>query len=176
MLTADLVRARRQGDELRVSRLKGKQRDRALELSQALRGAAQATVGQTREELKEAWGKIETLARERRLMDGLSKLLEDDCEFAIPEASDPAELRREVFSRASAARREVGPGEVFDRQQVLAAVAAQRGLSPEGIDNALYADLRSAHLGGTELAGLALKGVDLRGVHLEGTDLRGIEF
>jgi predicted nuclease of restriction endonuclease-like RecB superfamily len=145
VLTADLVRARRLGDQLVLSRLRGRQRARAVELAEALLETARNSVGSTREELMQAWGRVETLARERRLLDGLCKLVEDQCEFAVDLADDPADLRREVFTRASAARRQAGGATYFDRDAVLSEVAAARQLSPEQIERALYADLRGAH-------------------------------
>jgi len=146
MLTADLVSARRRGDELVLSRLRGQQRARAVELAAALLDAARASVGSTRDELTELWRRIDTLARERRLVEGLTKLLEDACEFEADASLDPPALRQEVFARASETHRSLRDGETFDREQVLAEVAAARGLEPRQIEQALYADLRGAHL------------------------------
>src|SRR4051794_4850295 len=59
LLTADLVNARRQGRELRVVSLDARARVRAAELAAAYLSLAQAHVGQSREELKEACAAVE---------------------------------------------------------------------------------------------------------------------
>jgi uncharacterized protein len=141
MLTPDLVRAHRRGDELHVPRLVGQQRDRALDIAAQLLEAARATVGATRDELRDALGGVDIVARERRLRDGLAKLVEDGCEFAVDESVDPIELRRDVFSRASVLRSE----HHLDRSELVGRVAAERGLDVERLERALYADLRGAH-------------------------------
>jgi predicted nuclease of restriction endonuclease-like RecB superfamily len=123
--------------------LKGPLRERALELSTALCEIAREKLGATRDELHAAWAEIEVSPKERRLMFGLSKLVEDSCEFEALEGLEPAELRGDVFLRAAAARRI--PGAEFDRSAVLAAVAEARGTSVEAIEAALFSDLRGAH-------------------------------
>ena len=145
MLTADLVQARRRGNELVLRRLSGRYRARAEELAEMLIGLTRSHEGRTREELHEAWGRIDTLARERRLVDGLRKLIEDGCEFATREDVDPVELRRRLFTRASEQRRGLRAGQPFDRAAVLTAAAADLGVTPETVEEGLYADLRGAH-------------------------------
>jgi predicted nuclease of restriction endonuclease-like RecB superfamily len=145
VLTADLVRARRRGNELVLSRLSTKQRARAEDLAEMLLGLAQSHVGRTREELHEAWGRVDSLARERRLVDGLRKLIEDGCEFSAPQDVDPVELRRRLFSLASEQRCRLRVGEPFDRAAVVSAVAAELEVDQSAIEESLYSDLRGAH-------------------------------
>ena len=142
-MTADLVRARKRGRELQLTKLGGKQRQRAIELAEAVLAAARASVGQSRAELAEAWSGLAGKPSERRLVDGLAKLVEDASEFAADTEHDPAELRREVFLAAEALRQR--PGEHFERDRVLAEVAERRGLPPQSVERLLYADLRQAH-------------------------------
>jgi predicted nuclease of restriction endonuclease-like RecB superfamily len=146
VLTADLVLARRRHDELRLVPLDARGRMRALELATAYLAIAEAHVGRTREEYEEALGVIEVSPREKRLADGLAKLVEDRCQFDAAAPTDPQELRRVVFDRASAARQALGPEEHFDREALLAAVAEEHGLTPDALERALYADLRGAHV------------------------------
>ncbi len=141
MLTADLVNVRRKGRELCLIPLDAARRPRAIELAAAFLGLAEAHVGRSREELEEACRAVEVAPRERRLADGLCKLVEDRCQFAEDAGLDPEALRRDVFARASAAR----AGDTFDRAALLAAVAAERNLTPDVVERALYADLRGAH-------------------------------
>lgn len=146
MLTADLVRVRRKGDQLALVPLNGPSRAFAVELADRVVSLARAAVGHTREELEEELALVDVPARERRLADGLLKLLDDRCVFDVPDAADAAGLRSDVFLAAAAARRAVGDGAAFDRDAILAGVGAARGLSGEAVDRALYADLRSAHV------------------------------
>jgi len=70
------------------------------------------------------------------------KLVEDECEFESGDADEAAALRRELFLAAAARRRHVD--EAFERADILAAVAATRGTTREGLEAMLYADLRGA--------------------------------
>ncbi len=146
MLTADLVHARRHKGELKLSPLTPAQRERALELATQLHAIARAHVGLTREELTDAWGAVDVPARERKLADGLKKLIEDGLELEVASEEDPVLLRREVFELAAARRRELDDDGRLDRDAVLAAVASARAVTPEAIERGLYADLKSAHV------------------------------
>ena len=145
MLTADLVRARTKGGTLTLTRLGGKARQRAVELADTVLNVVRERVGAAREEVKEAVAAIEVPPRERKLLDGLVKLVDDDCEYAEATDVDPVELRRQVFRRAAAARRELADGADFDRQGVLGAAGGELDLSTEAVEEALFGDLRSAH-------------------------------
>ncbi|MCZ7677584.1 MAG: DUF790 family protein [Sandaracinaceae bacterium] len=85
-------------------------------------------------------------ARERKLADGLKKLIEDGLELEVASEEDPVLLRREVFELAAARRRELDDDGRLERGAVLAAVASGRGVTPEAIERGLYADLKSAHV------------------------------
>jgi len=141
LLTADLVNVRRAGRELRIVKLDADRRARAVTITQLYLEIALGQVGESREALEEACRSVEVEPRDRRLADGLWKLVEDRCEFDSGAALDPEELRREVFLRSTAARR----SGTFDRLQILTAVATERSLSVEELERAMYADLRGAH-------------------------------
>jgi uncharacterized protein len=142
MLTADLVRCRRQKGELVVTPLSGGARERALELCAAYLAITEDHVGRTREELRQAWAAVPISGRDKKLADGLLKLLEDACELSQDSSVDPVALRRELFATAAAARQ---APEAFSRDAVLASVADRLVLTVEDAERALYADLRSAH-------------------------------
>ena len=144
MLTADLVRARRRAGELHVSALKGEQRQSAVELAGVLLDAARAAIGGTRDELREAWRAVDVPARQRRLADGMMKLIEDACDFSAGAAHDPPALRSALFLRAEAARRALEAGQRFDREAVVREAARAAGLEPAELERALYSDLRGA--------------------------------
>lgn len=142
MLSPDLVRAKRSGGQLRLVALDGRQRARALELAAELCALARSLEGATRGELVEALGAVAAAPSQKKLADGLAKLLLDACELGEGTSSDPVELRRRVFRRAAERRRS---GE-FERARVLAEVAAELALDPHLVEANLYADLKSAHV------------------------------
>ena len=141
MLTAELVHARRQKDALKLVPL-GSRAEDALAIAEALVALAEDHVGRTREELEEAWRAIEVSARDEKLKSGLAKLVEDQLEFEVATEIDPETLRRDVFVRAAAARREGG----FEREAVLSEIAEKHASTPEAIERGLYADLRAANV------------------------------
>lgn len=145
MLTADLVRARRQRGELKLGRFDAKTRERALALAWTYLEAARNLVGHTRGELDEALASVPHETRDRRLAAGLRKLVEDRCVFEADDRIDAVELRREVFLRAAAARASLVAGEWFDREAVLAAVAGERGIETHTVEALLFADLPERH-------------------------------
>ena len=148
MLTVDLVGARRRGDELHVPALDPAARARVEELAGVYLEIARANVGRSREELESTWRAVHVAARERRLGDGVLKLVSDGCVFETPAEIEPIELRAQVFLRASAARR-AGNGNgngnwTMDRAAIIAEVAAERGVTAAEIECWLYADLHGA--------------------------------
>lgn len=145
MLTTDLVHVRRRGDTLQVVPLSAEQRTRAQAIAATYVQLARAHIGESRGVLVEACGQIDVAAHERRMARGLCKLILDRCRFDEGGNDDPAELRRTLFSRAAQARKDEGSRGAFDRDGLLRTVADQRGITPEGIERALYADLPDAH-------------------------------
>ncbi len=110
----------------------------AERLLEMFRGREGKTRGELEDEQREAFGDDPgQLAHQ-----GLAKLLEDRCEFEVESAAPPAELRTAAF-RAGARRRREETHLVFDRAAVLAEVAAERGLTPEAVDQGIFADLKS---------------------------------
>jgi len=146
VLTADLVNARRRGAELRLVSLDEATRARAVTLAGRLVALVGSHVGCTQEELSAAIDAVDVEAGDYRLKDGLAKLLEDRCELQPPTGPDPEELRRDVFTRASARRASLDAGGKLDRAAVLAEVAAERGTSIEVVERGLFADLRGAQV------------------------------
>ena len=145
MLTAELVHVNRRGDRLVVIPVSDAERPRALELATAYIDLARAHVGQTRGTFLEACDAVDAEPREQRLARGLLKLVVDRCDFEEDAAHDPMELRRALFTRAATARREADHAN-FDRAAILAASAADHGLSSDTVERALFADLPDAHI------------------------------
>jgi hypothetical protein len=142
MLTPELVQARRQKGELFLVSL-GARKDRAITLAGELLGAAETSLGQSRETLDAAWEGILVEPRDRKLKDALCKLIEDGLAFDVETPVDPIELRRRVFTRATIERRSE---EGLDRIALLSEMGIDVGLSTEQMELALFADLKSAHV------------------------------
>lgn len=148
MLTADHVDARRKGGELVLSRLDSRALDDAHQLAEAYLEAARAHVGRTREELTEAWKEIGTRAHKRRLAAGIEKLIDDACGFDADDEIDPIAVRRAIFLRATEVRRGRGREDArpFERDAVVAHVAAAMGKTAAQLEAALFSDLRGEHV------------------------------
>jgi uncharacterized protein len=140
MLSPEHVRVRRQGKELKLLSLGGELRASAVELSRLVIAAAEASIGESRDDLHAEWSAIGVAPREKRLLAGLMKLVEDACEFEVPDGVEAADVRRDVFTRAAEAR----IAGSFERASVLAEVAAARGVDVPALEASLFADLRGA--------------------------------
>ncbi|HEY3816794.1 MAG TPA: DUF790 family protein [Polyangiaceae bacterium] len=140
------MNARRRGSELRLVALDEAARERAVTLARQLVAIVGAHVGRTQEELAAAFEAVDAEPGDYRLKDGLAKLLEDRCDLQAPGGPDPEELRRDVFTRASARRASLDAGDKLDRAAVLAEIAAERGISAAIVEGGLFADLRGAQV------------------------------
>jgi predicted nuclease of restriction endonuclease-like RecB superfamily len=115
--------------------------DRLLEV---FRGQVGRTRGELEEEVREVAGSDPA----QIVHQGLAKLLEDRCEFEVVAGHPPEGLREAVFSAAAARRTALAssgrqPLETFDRAAVLRQVAAELTLTPEAVEQGLFADLKS---------------------------------
>jgi len=146
VLTGDLVRWKRQKDQVQVRPIDAKARPRLLEVAEGLIQAVEISVNETREALQEAFSAVPVGHADQRVAAGLLKLLTDRCSFEVEVSQPPPVLRAEVFARATAARRELEPGQPFDRQAVLNDAAAALAIAPRDLEAALFADLKDAHL------------------------------
>jgi predicted nuclease of restriction endonuclease-like RecB superfamily len=122
-----------------------------LEIAQQLLELFREQVGHTRgeleDELRETFGDDPT----QLVHQGLAKLLEDRCEFEVVSGHPPEQLRELVFRAAAASRageaegasaeRQVHPH--FHRGAVLQEVADALGLTPDAVEQGLFADLKS---------------------------------
>lgn len=143
MLTSKLVRVRYARDRILANYIADDDAawlDAAERLLEIFRGQDGRTRGQIEEELKEAYDSGPTAI----VYQGLAKLLEDRCEFEVISGRPPERVREAVFG-AAARRRQAAdqPGTPFDRGAVLREVAAELDLTPEAIEQGLFADLKS---------------------------------
>jgi predicted nuclease of restriction endonuclease-like RecB superfamily len=144
------VNARRRGAELFVASLGGEGRARAVELAAALIDIFRASAGLSRDDVDAALVAVEVSPREHRLKQGLAKLLDDRATWSLANELDPERARSELFLRATGVRRSLPEGARFDREAVVAEVAAKLGVDAPALERAIYADLRGANV----LAGL----------------------
>lgn len=144
MLSSDLVRARRRGEKLNLQALSGADREEALGMARALLEIAQGSLGESAEELGEALNAIDRDAKHEKLWAGLKKLVLDRCSFGMPLEIDAPALRKQVFEKASVARRELGPEDVFSRDKLLGEVASELGVDVQAVEDGLFGDLKGA--------------------------------
>ncbi|MEI9940395.1 MAG: DUF790 family protein [Pseudomonadota bacterium] len=144
MISPELVRVRKKNGALSLVKPSVEAGLRARALAEQVLTVLAGTVNQTRLVVEEALNELESTPQEKKLLLALRKLSLDDSVFDGNAALDAPTLRREVFSRAVLARRDLAIGARFDRDQVLADTAAALGVTPEALDAGLYSDLRSA--------------------------------
>jgi predicted nuclease of restriction endonuclease-like RecB superfamily len=145
LLTSDLVRVRRKGELVIPRFLSDKDRERLLPVAERFVALHRRAVGGRRAELDEALDAVAVGARDRALALGLRKLCDDRLEVRAPSGLDPERVREAVFARAAAAHQALARGP-FDRAAALALAAADLGVSPSELDDALYADLDEAQI------------------------------
>ncbi len=118
---------------------------RLRELFRAHEGKSRGELG---ENLRESFGDDPA----QLIHQGLAKLLEDRCEFAVVSGHSPEELRQAVFQAAAAARARppavldgpaAAPSLTFNRDLVLREVASRFGLTATAVEEGLFADLKS---------------------------------
>lgn len=145
MLTSDLLRARLHKGELRLGYLDSS--DRVLkEQAAGLIAMFREHVGQPRGALDDALTELLGENTDYMLHRGLAKLLEDRSEFETHSKVDPVQLRRRVFESSAAvhpvARREGDLLHTVTRASVLQQIATEFSITPEEVEQALYADLK----------------------------------
>ena len=140
MLTADLVSARRRGDELRLAPTDDVRRGRIAALAAALAARARQEIGSLRDDVEEALRQTATALEEgdRRLGAAVGKLVRDGLRFEESSGETATELRRELFTQV-AARRASG-ATPFDRAGFLDGFARAHATTPAALEAALYAD------------------------------------
>jgi uncharacterized protein len=140
VLTADLVSARRRGDELRLAPTDDVRRERIAALAAALTARVRQELGSLRDDVEEALRQTATALEEgdRRLAAAVNKLVRDGLRFEESAGETATELRRELFTQAAAWR--AGSEAPFDRAAFLDGFAGARATTPAALEAALYAD------------------------------------
>ncbi len=145
MLTWDLVRAKVGRDDVTVRELTDAQRAGATALAGVYLERLELGRGRSRYAVQRALRGVDVPARERKIADGLRKLLDDRCTWAMPDGPDPSAVRDTVFRLAAARRRSLGPGDRLDRAAVLDAASIALDMDDAaGVDRRLFGDLKDA--------------------------------
>ncbi len=117
-----------------------------LEAAERLLTLFRSQEGRTRGELEEEQGELFGDDPSQLVHQGLAKLLEDRCEFEVVSGHPPEAIRAAVFQTAARQRTAAdsdGTLTPFDREAVLRQVANELTLTPESIEQGLFADLKS---------------------------------
>jgi len=177
MLPPELTRARKREGKLTLSPLSTAERARATEVGDALLRITHGSLGQDRDEVEAGWAAVEVAAKERKLLLGLTHLVEAGSAFTAPASAAPETVRRAVFGLAARRRSQLGPGEPLDRSGILNDVGAELGLSAAEIEQSLYADLRSAQqLQSCAIANAAALVTDYELVQVQSVLLRAVRI
>ena len=144
MLTVEHIRAFKRGKDITLTPLWGLSPGKAQALLDDLIAVAVEHHGKTRGELVAAFCDVVVEESLQRALRGASKLILDQCDFAERDDIDPPALRDALYRRAAIAR--VDANVAFDKDVVIAEVAAAAGLDVAAFVAALYADLDEARL------------------------------
>jgi uncharacterized protein len=148
LLTAEHVHTRRRGDELLVIPLDDERRTIAHNIAESYAELAKSFVGKDRQSFLDASKALASSwdAKDRKLSDGLLKLVTDRCAFEEETPLDSPHVRAVVFERAAAIRRSANDPASFDRATVLERAAHDLGHPAVLLEAALYGDLPGAHI------------------------------
>ena len=101
-------------------------------------------VGEPKGDLEEAVEQLTIADTDYKIVQGLAKLLQDECEFETVAAAEPRTIRHELFEKANESYpivRQPTLGEDTRRLEVYSAVADRLGISLEACYQGMYADL-----------------------------------
>jgi predicted nuclease of restriction endonuclease-like RecB superfamily len=143
MLTADLARSRTRGGEIRplfIDISEQRYRETAAELIELF----ETHLGEPKGDLEDAIDELTVADTDYKIVQGLAKLLMDECEFEVRAAAEPGEIRQRLFEKANDRYpivRQPTLGEDTQKLEVYSAVADELGISLEECYQGMYADL-----------------------------------
>jgi predicted nuclease of restriction endonuclease-like RecB superfamily len=142
VLTVEHLRLQRRKGEVQRVPLQGLSSTQAEALLTTLVAVAIEHHGRTQGELVAALAEVDVDPSLQRGLRAACKLVIDQCDFAVRDDVDPADLRQRLFAAAAAAR---ATG-TFSRDDIVAAIAEDTGLDGPTFEAMLYADLDEARL------------------------------
>ncbi|WP_458190614.1 DUF790 family protein [Haladaptatus sp. NG-WS-4] len=143
MLTANLARSRTT-DESITPLLIDPSEERYRETAQTLIQLFDDHLGESKGDLEEEIDELTVADTDYKIVQGLAKLLKDECEFDVVAPVEPREIRRRVFEKANEQYpivRQPTLGEDTQKLEVYSAVADNLGISLEDCYQGMYADL-----------------------------------
>ncbi|ELY41183.1 DUF790 family protein [Natronorubrum sulfidifaciens] len=143
MLTADLARSRTTGDSIKplfIDPTDENYRETARELIALF----DAHLGERKGDLEDAIDELTVADTDYKIVQGLAKLLLDECEFEVMSSVEPSEIRQRLFEKANERYpvvRQPTLGDDTQKIEVYSAVADELGISLEACYRGMYADL-----------------------------------
>jgi predicted nuclease of restriction endonuclease-like RecB superfamily len=101
-------------------------------------------LGEPKGDIEETIDQLTIADTDYKIVQGLAKLLKDECEFETVAAVDPREIRQQLFEKANESYpivRQPTLGEDTQKLEVYSAVADQLGISLKECYRGMYADL-----------------------------------
>ena len=143
VLTANLARSRTT-DETVTPLFIDPEEDRYRETARELIRLFQEHLGEPKGDLEAAIDELTVADTDYKIVQGLAKLLTDECEFKMVAPAEPREIRRRLFEKANERYpivRQPTLGEDTQKLEVYSVVADGLGISLEECYRGMYADL-----------------------------------
>ena len=143
MLTADLARSRRSDGQIRPSFIDPDEQ-RYRETAAELIGIFEEHLGEPKGKLEDTIDELTVSDTDYKIVQGLAKLLTDECEFEVIAPVEPREIRQELFEVANGNQpivRQPTLGDDTNSLWVYSTVADRLGISLEDCYRGMYADL-----------------------------------
>jgi predicted nuclease of restriction endonuclease-like RecB superfamily len=143
VLTTDLARSRKYEDSITplfIDTDDQRYQDTAEELIQIF----EEHLGEPKGELEEAINQLTVADTDYKIVQGLAKLLKDECEFETVAPVEPRKIRQRLFEKANDSYpivRQPTLGDDTRKLEVYSSVADQLGLTLEECYRGMYADL-----------------------------------
>jgi len=145
VLTANLARSRTT-DETVTPLFIDPEEERYRETAQELIRLFEEYLGEPKGDLEDAINELTVADTDYKIVQGLAKLLQDECEFEMVAPAEPREIRRRLFEKANERYpivRQPTLGEDTQKLEVYSAVADGLGISLEDCYRGMYADLEA---------------------------------
>jgi predicted nuclease of restriction endonuclease-like RecB superfamily len=143
MLTADLARSRTHDEAITplfIDTADERYRETAEELIQMF----EEHLGEPKGDLEETIDQLTIADTDYKIVQGLAKLLKDECEFETVAPVEPREIRKQLFEKANDSYpivRQPTLGDDTQKLEVYSSVADQLGITLEDCYRGMYADL-----------------------------------
>jgi len=143
VLTADLARSRCSDGQIRPSFIDPDEH-RYRETAKELIGIFERHLGEPKGELEDTIDELTVSDTDYKIVQGLAKLLTDECEFEVIAPVEPREIRQELFEVSNGNQpivRQPTLGDDTNSLWVYSTVADRLGISLEECYRGMYADL-----------------------------------